>query len=156
MRKSIKVGIAVLLLVTIVLAVVHLKSQENIECMVINGTIPVSFEDLDKGDFSGELINGKGDVTHSTYRGVLLRELLESKNIEMSTVAVITITSADNYSAQFSVEEILSANNIYAAIEVNGEPIKGIDHGTTGVQIITFGDENSRRCVRYATTIITE
>lgn len=156
MRKGLKIGIIVLIAATIILAVVHLSAQENVECMVINGTIPVSFEDLNKVDFSGELVNGKGEVTSSTYRGVLLRELLESKGMDLSNATTITVTSADNYSAQFTVEEILNTDNIYAAIEADGEPIEGIDPGTAGVQIITFGDENSRRCVRYAAGVFIE
>ena len=156
MSKRLIVGIVLLLVVTGIVAAVHLANQDDIHCMVIlqaDQEIAVSFEDLNKGAFSGELIDGKGDVTFHEYTGILLRELLAGKGIDLAQVTGVTVTSADQYSVALTGEEILQADKVYVAITADGEKIEGIDQGSDGVQIIVFGDPNSRRCVRFAQRI---
>lgn len=153
MSKKLKIGIAILLLITCIVAVIHINSQEEVACMVIrNGEqeISVSFEDLRKAEFSGELVDGKGTVTAHSYTGILLKDLLSDKGINPAEITVLKVTSADNYSVEFAGEEIRADGMVYAAVVADGQPIEGIDPGTEGVQIIVFGDPNSRRCVRFA------
>lgn len=153
MSRKMKIVIAVLLIVTCVVAVIHINSQEAVACMVIRSgdqEIPVDFEDLRKTEFSGELVDGKGTVTVHHYTGVLLKDLLRSKSIDIAEISVLKVTSADNYTVEFTGDEIRADNRVYAAVTADGKPIEGIDSGTEGVQIIVFGDPNSRRCVRYA------
>ena len=157
MSRKWLVGIIILLLVaTGIVAAVHLSQQEEVACMMIyrnDRQTAVSFEDLNQGEFSGQLTDGKGDVTSHTYTGVLLRTLLEAKGMDLTDLAGVTVTSADHYSVTFTAEEILQADKVYVAITADGAKIEGIDPGTDGVQIIVFGDANSRRCVRYAQKI---
>ena len=156
MSKTLKMMIAAMLILTCVVALFHRNSQEEVSCMVIKTAgkeIEADFSDLDQGEFSGELVNGKGDITFHTYRGILLRDLLESKGITVSDLSAVTVTSADNYSVTFEVKEILSEGMVYVAVTADGKPIAGIDEGTDGVQIIVFGDPDSKRCVRFATII---
>ena len=158
MKKWI-VGIGLLLAATCIAAAVHLSHQEDIACMVIvqgERELAVSFEELEQGAFSGELMDGKGDVTAHEYTGVLLRDLLEEKGIDPAGIAGVTVTSADNYSVTFTGEEVLQEDKVYAAVAADGTRIQGIDPGTDGVQIIVFGDPNSRRCVRFAQRITIE
>ena len=66
MSKKLKIGIVILLVITCIVAVIHINSQEEVACMVIrNGEqeTAVSFEDLRKTEFTGELVDGKGTVT---------------------------------------------------------------------------------------------
>ena len=156
MSRKLIVGILLLLVVTCVVAAVHLTQQEKVSCMQIlqaERRIDVSFEELDRGKFSGELIDGKGDITTHTYTGILLRTLLEEKGIDVTKLSGLTVTSADNYSVEFTAEEILQADRVYVAVTADGEKLPGIDPGTDGLQIIVFGDQNSRRCVRFAQKI---
>ena len=156
MSRKLILVIALLLAATAILAVVHLVNQEAVACMVIEsgeGKINVSFQDLTKETFSGELTDGKGDVTKSTYTGILLKTLLEQKGIDLSGLTGITLRSADNYSVELTAEELLRSDRIYLAVTADGETIPGIDPGTPGVQLIVFGDPNSRRRVRYAQII---
>jgi len=156
MSKKLKIGIVILLVITCIVAVIHINQQEDIPCMVIRNAdqeISVSFEDLRKDAFSGELVDGKGTVTAHSYTGILLRDLLASKNVDVSDISVVKAISADNYSVEFTGDEILADSMVYAAVAADGEPIEGIDPGTEGVQIIVFGDPNSKRCVRYAVVI---
>ena len=150
MSGKLKVLIALLLAATCIVAAVHVSQQKDISCMVIRASgqeIPVAFSDLDQQEFSGETVNGKGDVSFRTYRGVLLKDLLAAKGLDVSGLKV---TSADNYAVEFTREEIGAADTVYAAVTADGAAIEGIDPGTAGVQIIVFGDPSSRRCVRYA------
>ncbi len=159
MSKKLITGIIALIAVTAIVAAVHIRNQEAVACMVLSWEdqqLDLSFADLDSGAFSGELTDGKGDVTHRQYTGILLRELLEQKGIDLAGISRVTVTSADHYSAEFTAEEILQADKVYVAITADGEKIEGIDPGTDGVQLIVFGDGNSRRCVRFAQKITIE
>lgn len=153
MSKKLKIGIVILLVVTCVVAVIHISSQETVSCMVIRSSdreIPVSFDDLHQAAFSGKLVDGKGTVSAHSYTGVLLKDLLSAKGINPETITVLKVTSADNYSVEFTGDEIRADSMVYAAVTADGIPIEGIEAGREGVQIIVFGDPNSRRCVRYA------
>lgn len=159
LKKWIVAGIVLLLAITGIVATVHLKNQDSIECMVIlleDQQIPVSFEDLNQTAFSGTLTDGKGDASFHQYTGVLLRELLEKKGVDLAKISGVTVTSADNYSAAFTHEEILQTDRVYVAITADGTKIEGIDPESSGVQVIVFGDANSRRCVRFAQKITIE
>lgn len=159
MKKAWIIGIALLLAATCIVAAVHLGKQEDIPCMVIlqgDRQIAVSFEDLNKSAFSGALTDGKGDVTQHSYTGILLRELLAQKGIDLARISGISVTSADNYRVEFTKEELLQEGRVYAAITADGAKIAGIDRGSDGVQIIVFADPNSRRCVRFAQKITVE
>ena len=156
MSKKLSIIIAVLLVLTGIVAALHLGSQKDVACMVIlcdDKEISVSFEELRQDAFSGELIDGKGAVTFHEYTGILLRTLLETKGIALTGASKLTVTSADNFSAEFTAEEILQTDNVYLAVTADGKPIEGIDPETEGVQAIVFGDPNSRRCVRFAQKI---
>ena len=153
MSRKLILLFGLLLAATVILAAVHLAGQDGVECMVIEsgeGKISVSFENLTKETFSGELTDGKGDVTSRSYTGILLKTLLEQKGIDLSGLTGITVRSADNYSVELTAQEVLQGDKVYLAVTADGETIPGIDPGTPGVQMIVFGDPNSRRCVRYA------
>ena len=156
MSRKLILFMGLLLAATVILAAVHLSTQEKVDCMVIKtpqGNIPVAFVDLEKENFSGELVDGKGDVTAHNYTGILLRTLLEEKGIDLTRVTGITVTSADNYCVELTAREVLQTQNIYLAVTADGAQIPGIDPKTSGVQLIVFGDPDSRRCVRYAQII---
>lgn len=159
LKKWIVAGVILLLVVTGIVATVHLSAQEDISCMVIRQEewqLAVSFEELDAYAFSGELTDGKGDTTVHEYTGILLRELLEKKGIDIAGIQTVTVTSADQYSAVFTAEEILQEDRVYVAVTADGAKIEGIEQGSAGVQVIVFHDTNSRRCVRHAQIITLE
>ena len=66
--------------------------------------------------------------------------------------SVITAASEDNYSAELTGAELLEAGKVYVALTDGGKQIEGIDGGQ-GAQLIVFGDQNSKRAVRYLKTI---
>ena len=91
-------------------------------------------------------------MSHHEYTGVELQALLQANGIEVAESSAITAASEDNYSAELTGAELLEAGKVYVALTDGGEQIQGIDGGQ-GAQLIVFGDQNSKRAVRYLKTI---
>ena len=115
----------------------------------------VSYEKADQISFEGDLVNGKGEVTHHAYQGIELSSLLSANGIAVSDTSKITAVSEDNYSAELTGTEVLEPGKVYIAVTADGDQIEGIEGGQ-GAQLIVFGDSNSRRAVRYLKTIAVE
>ncbi|MBR5536726.1 MAG: molybdopterin-dependent oxidoreductase [Clostridia bacterium] len=159
MKKKMIVLFALLLAVTAIVAVVHRMTHEAPAGVVltVNGkSLQIPLTKLDRVAFSGQLVDGKGVVTEHSYRGILLAELLQDAKVSTEGISKVLVTSADQYTAEFQLQEVLETENVYLAIEADGQQIEGIDPGTQGAQLIVFGDANSRRCVRFAAQITLE
>ena len=157
-KKLIAAIIAILVVVTAVLVFVNRKGDKNVSGLILSGggkEITVAWEDVGTQAFEGDLVNGKGEVSHHEYTGAELQALLQAKGIEVTESSVITATSEDNYSAELTGAELLEAGKVYVALTDGGEQIEGIDGGQ-GAQLIVFGDQNSKRAVRYLKTISVE
>ena len=159
MQKKLIAGIvAILVVVTAVLVFVNRKGDKNVSGLILSGggkEITVAWEDVGGQSFEGDLVNGKGEVSHHEYTGAELQTLLQANGIEVSDASVITATSEDNYSAELTGAELLEAGRVYVALTDGGKQIEGIDGGQ-GAQLIVFGDQNSKRAVRYLKTISVE
>ena len=150
-KKVTAIVIAVLVLAVAVLAIVNRGNSEDRPGMVVtsgNTEITAAWEDIDSQSFEGDLVNGKGEVSHNTYEGAELSAILGDNGINLTEDAVVTVTSEDNYSAELTGAEILESGKVYVALSQNGEMIEGIEGGQ-GAQLIVFGDPNSKRAVRY-------
>ena len=156
MQKKLIAGIvAILVVVTAVLVFVNRKGDKNVSGLILSGggkEITVAWEDVGGQSFEGDLVNGKGEVTHHEYTGSELQALLAASGIEVTESSVITAASQDNYSAELTGAELLEAGKVYVALTDGGKQIEGIDGGQ-GAQLIVFGDQNSKRAVRYLKTI---
>ena len=154
-KKLIAAIIAILVVVTAVLIFVNRKGDKNVSGLILSGggkEITVAWEDVGVQSFEGDLVNGKGEVTHHEYTGSELQALLAASGIEVTESSVITAASEDNYSAELTGAELLEAGKVYVALTDGGKQIEGIDGGQ-GAQLIVFGDQNSKRAVRYLKTI---
>lgn len=154
-KKLIAAIIAILVVVAAVLVFVNRKGDKNVSGLILSGSgkeITVSWEDIGGQSFEGDLVNGKGEVTHHEYTGSELQALLAANGIEVTESSVITAASEDNYSAELTGAELLEADKVYVALTDGGKQIEGIDGGQ-GAQLIVFGDQNSKRAVRYLKTI---
>ena len=152
MQKKMITGIiAILIVVTAVLVFVNRKGDKNVSGLVLAGggkEVTIAWEDVGGQAFEGDLVNGKGEV----YTGSELQALLAASDIEVTESSVITAASEDNYSAELTGAELLEAGKVYVALTDGGKQIEGIDGGQ-GAQLIVFGDQNSKRAVRYLKTI---
>lgn len=154
-KKSIAAIIAILVVVAAVLVFVNRKGDKNVSGLILSGSgkeITVAWEDVAGQSFEGDLVNGKGEVTHHEYTGSELQALLAANGIEVTESSVITAASEDNYSAELTGAELLEAGKVYVALTDGGKQLEGIDGGQ-GAQLIVFGDQNSKRAVRYLKTI---
>ena len=154
-KKLIAAIIAILVVVTAVLVFFNRKGDKNVSGLMLSGggkEITVAWEDVGGQSFEGDLVNGKGEVTHHEYTGSELQALLAASGIEVTESSVITAASQDNYSAELTGAELLEAGKVYVALTDGGKQIEGIDGGP-GAQLIVFGDQNSKRAVRYLKTI---
>ena len=154
-KKSIATIIAILVVVAAVLVFVNRKGDKNVSGLILSGSgkeITVAWEDVGGQSFEGDLVNGKGEVTHHEYTGSELQALLAANGIEVTESSVITAASEDNYSAELTGAELLEAGKVYVALTDGGKQLEGIDGGQ-GAQLIVFGDQNSKRAARYLKTI---
>ena len=154
-KKSIAAIIAILVVVAAVLVFVNRKGDKNVSGLVLAGggkEVTVAWEDIGGQAFEGDLVNGKGEVTHHEYTGAELQALLKANGIEVTDASVITATSEDNYSAELTGAELLESGKVYVALTDGGKQLEGIDGGQ-GAQLVVFGDQNSKRAVRYLKTI---
>ena len=159
MKKKIVFLFAILLVVTALVAVVHRMTHEAPAGLVLtaNGeSLQIPLTRLDRVEFSGELVDGKGTVTAQSYRGILLADLLQEAKVSTEGISKVLATSADQYTAEFQLQEVLENETVYLAVEADGQQIEGIDPGTPGAQLVVFGDPNSRRCVRFLAQITLE
>ena len=154
-KKSIAAIIAILVVVAAVLVFVNRKEDKNVSGLILSGSgkeITVAWENVAGQSFAGDLVNGKGEVTHHEYTGSELQALLAANGIEVTESSVITAASEDNYSAELTGAELLEAGKVYVALTDGGKQLEGIDGGQ-GAQLVVFGDQNSKRAVRYLKTI---
>ena len=154
-KRIVAAIIAVLVIAAGILAFVNRGGIDDRPGMVIKAggkEILIAWEEIDSEDFSGELINGKGETSRHDFTGAELSSLLRNNGVEVSADSVITVTSEDNYAAELSGAEVLESGKVYVALTDNGKQIEGIEGGQGG-QLIVFGDPNSKRAVRYLKTI---
>ena len=159
MQKKLIAGIiAVLAVAAAILIFVNRQGDTDRSGLVLIGggkESTVAWEDIEARAFDGDLVNGKGEISHHEYTGAELSSLLRANGIEITDSSVITAASEDNYSAQLSGAELLEAGKVYVALSDGGEQIEGID-GVQGAKLIVFGDPNSKRAVKYLKTITVE
>lgn len=158
LRYIITAVTAVLIITAVILAVkVRGSAPEASGLIIQNGsdTITVSWEDLDQTAFTGEIVNGKGEVSEYEYHGTELLELFNTNGIAIKADTKITAGSEDNYTAELTGEEVMSSGKVYIAVICDGEMIEGIDGGQ-GAQLVVYGDPNAKRQVRYLKTITVE
>ena len=157
--KLIMTAIAAVLIIATVILAIKVRGNAPADSGLIiqaNGkTYTVSWKEFDQTVFTGEIVNGKGEVSSHEYKGMELSELLRAKGIEIKADTKITAGSEDNYTAEVSGAEVLTAGKVYAAVVCDSEMIRSID-GEQGSQLVVYGDANAKRQVRYLKTITVE
>ena len=116
-------------------------------------TVAVPLKALDQLAFEGETVNGKGDRSTHAYRGIELKDLLESNGVKTDAIFAVTVESADQYTTELTGDELRETGRVYVVVEMDGKPVPGIEEGKPGAQLVVFGDPNSRRNVRFLSII---
>ena len=148
MKKS-KVVFLILILVALtgVLAAVHLTTRDKVgenevQLTYQDKTYSVEYKKLDLEQVTGTRVNGKGEEKKVEASGILLRKLLEEKNIE--EYSQVTVVSDDSYSAKIAAEEIKEEEKAYLLLQEEE------------LRLVVFGDENSKRSVSKVKQIVVE
>ncbi len=155
-KKNYLILLIVLVLVAAVIVVGlivrnSMLEKEKAEAIILkaNGKeIIVPISSLNQEEFTGETVNGKGEHFTYSYRGIELKALLEKNKISLGSITSVTAVAADQFSASYTGDEVREAKRVYLAVQVDGVTVEGIEKGKPGVQVIVFGDQNSKRLVR--------
>lgn len=143
-QKKLIIGIlAILVLVTAALAIVHFHTRDQVPegALMLNyqgKTTYVELNELAMEEVSGTIVNGKGEEKTINEQGVSIADVLRAAGIDPAAITGVTITAADEFSADLSAEEVNDAGKAFLA-----------EDGEGGMRLIVFGDSNSKRNVRH-------
>ena len=156
-NKKLVVVIVCILLIAVTVGVgLYVRHQQlaketkgAITLEIAGNPVVVKLSELNATAFEGETVNGKGDRSSHSYRGIELSALLSAHKVDVSKVASVTVSSADQYTVELTGDEIREQGRVYIAVTIDDQPVPGIDDGTDGAQMVVFKDPNSKRNVRY-------
>lgn len=138
-NKKILLAVIALVIITVILAVVHLGSVPQVpenEILVQYGTeqkyVPLREEAMIA--VTGTLVNGKGDQIPVDAMGLPLADVIGLAGID--DYDVVTVTARDEYRAEVTAEEIHSGDKVYLTVDTDGT-----------FRLVVFGDSNSKRNV---------
>lgn len=131
--------IAVLAVLTVIAAVVHLRTREDvaegtIQIVTTENTFEVAFSELNYEQVTGTRVDGKGDKFEVDAQGIGVKEMLAHAEVESYTE--IRVVADDSYEASLTKEEVEEAEKAYLIEQEEG-----------GLRLIVFGDKNSKRSV---------
>ena len=132
--------IAILILLTAVLTVVHLttreEGQEGAVQVVYNGeTTLISLKDLKPvTSVEGTVVNNAGEEKRIAGQGILVRDVLKLAGVELA--GELKVTSDDEYTVSLTAEEVAEEGKAWLLIE----------DGT--LRLIVFGDQGTKRNVK--------
>ena len=139
-KKSIVGILAALVLLTAALAIIHLTTRDHVPegslAISYNGKVHyVETDSLDLIEVSGTVVNGKGEEKEVHEQGAAISDVLRIAGIDLEKIGGVTVTAADEFSAELSADEINEDGKAYLT-----------DDGES-MTLIVFGDSNSKRRV---------
>ena len=134
-----KVIVIALVLITAMVAVFYLNTRtaapKGTLLIEYGGqTLELPLEQLKLTAVQGTVVNGKGEGRTVDAQGILLDQILREAGI--TEFSEVTVTADDEYSAVVTAEEVTEAGKVYLIRQDGG-----------GMQLIVFGDSNSKRNV---------
>lgn len=148
MKRTVLVIIAVLVCLTAVLAVVHLKTRDKVPegSLLIQfdgGESYVRIDALDIVQINGTIVSAKGDAQDIHQSGVRVEDVLKKAGIDCQAIHTATAVADDEFSAELLPEEIMAPDVAYLAKEADGS-----------MRLIVFGDSNMKRNVRNVVKLV--
>ena len=137
--EPVKIAIIVLVLITAIVAIFYLTTRPTASegtLRIENGgqVIELRLERLTLASVHGTTVNGKGEERTIDAQGVLLSQVLQEAGISKFTE--VTVTADDAYNAVVTAEEIAEPDRVYLILQ-----------DESGLRLIVFGDNNSKRSV---------
>ena len=145
-RKTIRF-IGILATLTVIAAVLHLTTRENVPEHSVKVTTSeketmLDIMSLEYDTVTGIRVNGKGEELPVEGKGISVAQLLEQMDIAEYTT--VTVIADDSYSAEITKEEILEEDKVFLLLEEET------------LRLIVFGDTNSKRSVSNVVQIVVE
>ena len=142
MKKTspVKVAILILVLVTAAVAAFYLTTRTAVPEGVLRvefaggKAAELSLEELELVSVQGTVVNGRREERTINAQGILLSDVLREAGV--TEYFMVTVTADDEYSARVMAEEIAEPGKVYLLRQEEGS-----------MQLIVFGDENSKRNV---------
>lgn len=140
MKKSNSVkAVVFLVLITVAVAAICFFVRTDIPEGTLridhNGQrVDLLLEQFELVPVQGTVINGKGEERNINVQGILLSNVLQK--LDINECSLVTVVADDEYSAQVTWEEIAHPGKVYLIQQEEG-----------GMQLIIFGDNNSKRNV---------
>ena len=139
MKKRMIWGLAGILLLTAIVAGVHLSTREKAvegQLLVSCGGPETAVEigKLELRSVQGTISNAKGETREIDAMGVPVAEIL--KSVDAAEVSTVTVVADDEYRADLTAAEAEDEQNVFFVLQEDG-----------GLQLIVFTDNNSKRNV---------
>ena len=133
----------VLLVLTVLAAGIHLATRtqvpENTLAVEYGGkTHYADLQGLRLTEIHGERVNGKGETKPVDGMGFSLCDLLVWTLGEDFACETVTVAASDGFSAEVTVDELFEEN----------KAVLLLDEETGSLQLIVFGDSDSKRSVK--------
>lgn len=140
--------IAVLVIITAVIAAVHLSTRPvppggTLRIEAGGQTTDFPLGKLELTPVQGTIVNGKGEEKSIDSQGELLSGVLEKAGITEYTQ--VNVVADDEYSVTVTAEEIAEADRVYLLLEDGDE-----------LRLLVFGDSNSKRNVSNVIRLVVE
>ena len=148
-NKTTKRLLLILMAITVCVAVIYLLTRPQVPEQTIrlayNGKIvDMDISALPRETVKGSLVNGKGEVREIETDGWLLSAVLEKAFGSLAGASKATVIASDEFSAEVTAEEWGQADKVYLTFEDDS------------VQLVVFGDANSKRNVWDVERILVE
>ncbi len=105
-------------------------------------------------DFAATIRSSGQTPEEVIYTGVLLQDVLDDLDIDISGCQGIRVYAADGYAIAAQIDDVLDRDNVYLAYKIDGEVMKNRDQGGWGpYQIIIREDSFSQRWAKYVMKI---
>lgn len=143
-KLYVRILLAVALLITCVVAAIHLSTRTDVETgslqiMMPSKTVTVKLSELDLQPVEGQIVNGKGEVSGVTAMGISMEDLLSGAGA--ADYQTVRVFAGDEYMAELSAAEIHGERDVYLIQEEDM------------IRLIVFGDRNSKRNVSNAARV---
>ncbi len=167
MKKRAAIIISIIVILTIVLIIslnLNKASIEKQKEILANAQIILVYDEkaiiLNRDDiilygenFEAVLDTSSTEPTTHTYTGVMLKDLLNKKNVKFQNKTII-IKAVDGYQVAYSSEEVSMDKNVYIAFMEDGKYLGSRDSGGRGpYESIVVSDNFSNRRCKWITEI---
>ena len=110
--------------------------------------------DLDPVDFMAVMDTSTTEPTPISFSGVELSRLLQTYEIDLHEASIIQVKALDGYASAVTGREVLTKDNVYLCIYMNGEVLKPKQEGGFGPYLMVIrNDRFSQRWCKFVEEI---